>query len=493
MKKAAIAVLFVALIILSYAVGRHSSPGNNSPVAAGRRVLYYVDPMHPAYKSDKPGIAPDCGMQLEPVYADGTAAIAADAPAGTVSIDAERQQLIGVKVAAVDQTAVTRTVRILGKVAADETRVYKVNSGAEGWVRQTFNDSVGTLVKKDQKLATYYSPEFIAVQAGYLAATDRVLAAVKEAAKGTQNYADRLRNLGMSDAQIKELGETRQAPDSIYVVSPVDGFIAARSISPGQRFDRGSEFYRIVDLTHIWILADVFENEAQYFRPGTTATVTLSNQGKTLRATVSTVLPQFDPNTRTLKVRLEAENPDFVLRPDMFVDVTLPVAAPRGLSVPADAVIVSGLSQRVFIERGNGVFEPRQVETGGHFGDRVQIVKGLEQNDRVVVSGTFMVDSESRLKEAAAGATQMAAQPRHHGREMPEMKPVKASSSMESGSDTKDPRCGMKVDPAKSAAAGNTLDYHGTTYYFCSKDCKEKFGKEPDHYLALGHSERTHD
>jgi membrane fusion protein, copper/silver efflux system len=491
MRKTIYAVALVLVMVASYFVGRHEISG---VVAAGgpHRVLYYVDPMHPAYKSDKPGIAPDCGMQLEPVYADGPgtndSGVAA-MPPGTVKIDSERQQLAGVRVASAEKVSGTRTVRILGKVAADDRLVYRINAGVEGWVRETFDASIGSHVTKDEKLATYYSPDFVTQINSYLVATDRLTVNVKESGRGVEAAAARLRNLGMSDMQIKELGETRQLPESIYAVAPADGFIIARNISSGLRFERGAEFYRVADISRVWIMADVFENEARYYHPGMVATVTAPQLGKTLRARVSEVLPQFDPVTRTMKVRLEAQNPGFTLRPDMFVDIELPVNVPAGVSVPVDALIDSGRAKRIFVDRGNGFFEPREVEAGARFDDRVVIVKGLNEGERVVVAGTFLVDSESRLKTVAAGM--------HESRQDDSMPPPKKEGSSHgmaemkqakmSVGETVDHKCGMKIDRAKSVAEGNTLEYQGTTYYFCSRACKDGFAKRPEQYLSASH------
>ena len=147
-------------------------------------------------------------------------------------------------------------------------------------------------------------------------------------------------------------------------MAPATGFIIARNVSPGQRFDKGAEWYRIADLSRVWVLADLFRNEAEYVRPGMKVRVTIPETKKTLNAVVSKVLPQFDPNSRTLKVRLELDNPGYALRPDMFVDVEFPVTLPAALTVPADAVLDSGLKKTVFVDRGNGLFEPREVETG---------------------------------------------------------------------------------------------------------------------------------
>jgi Cu(I)/Ag(I) efflux system membrane fusion protein len=418
MKKTIYPVVIGLLMVLSYAAGwRHTARPAASTNA--RRVLYWVDPMHPEYKSDHPGIAPDCGMQLEPVYAEPAVSVtgpASPVPPGAVGIDLEKQQLFGIRVATVEKTPGTEKVRVLGRVVPEDTRVYRINAGMDGFIRETYNDSIGVQVKKDQKLATFYGPESLAVASGFLAATERVPGAVgkdgsrtvafpgavnKQGVSSIQGYTDRLRNLGMSDVQIRQMAESGKIPESIDVAAPADGFILARNITPGQHFDRSTEFYRIADLSRVWILADISGSEEQYFRPGALARVTLPDQGKTFSARVSHVLPQVDASTRTLKLRLEADNPRFALRPDIFVDVELEASGPPGLTVPMDAVIDFGRQQRVFVERSSGVFEPREVRTGRRLGERVQIVRGLAGGERVVAAGTFLVDSESRLKTAA--------------------------------------------------------------------------------------------
>jgi RND family efflux transporter MFP subunit len=468
-------------------------------------VLYYVDPMHPAYKSDKPGIAPDCGMKLEPVYADvenqSPSALLAKLPPGTVSVNGDMQRLLGIRIAAVEKSGATRDVRVLGRVVAEDTRIYRINSGMEGFVRETYNDSVGMLVKKDQRLATCYGPDSLSVASGFLAATASIPGAVgrdgnrtmpfpgavsKQGVSSLQGYTDRLRNLGMSDVQIKQMTESRQLPDGVDIVAPVDGFILARNITPGQHFDRAMEFYQIADLSRVWIIAEIFENEAQYFRPGAMARVTLQGQQRTFSARISNVLPDVDPATHTLKLRLEADNPGFALRADMFVDVELPVRLPAGLSVPADALIDSGLKRRVFVESAPGMFEQREVETGWRFGDRIQIVRGLSAGERVVSAGTFLVDSESKFEATAAGrqATSPAVRKASEGSTAKlratalESKPGAAPAGM-----VRDPKCGMEVDASKAAAEGHTLKYLGRTYSFCSNQCREEFQHSPEKYL----------
>jgi RND family efflux transporter MFP subunit len=298
----------------------------------------------------------------------------------------------------------------------------------DGFIRETFNDSVGELVKKDQKLATSYVGDTLSVASGFLAATVGVTGAAgkdgsrtvglpgavsKQGVSSIQGYTDRLRNLGLSELQIRQMAENRQLPETVEIVSPADGFILARNITAGQHFDRSTEFYRIADLSQVWIVADVFGADAQNIRRGAVARVTLRDQRGSFSARVSNVLPQVDPQTRVLKLRLEANNPGYALRPDMFVDVELPVSGSTGLTVPQDAVIDSGLEQRVFVERSEGVFEPRRVQIGWRSGDRVEIVDGLKEGERVVVEGTFLVDSESRLKPAAPQVDNKNAEPKN--------------------------------------------------------------------------------
>jgi len=417
MRKVITAGLIGLLMIVAYALGRrHSEPATES--GRSRRILYWVDPMHPDYKSDHPGTAPDCGMRLEPVYADSASLSAATVPvpAGAFAIDPASQRLVGIRVATPEKTSGTHTMRFLGRVAPEDTRTYLVNSGMDGFIRETFNDSVGVLVKKDQKLATSYVGETLSIASGFLAATAGVPGATgkdgsrtvpfpgavsKQGVSSIQGYTDRLRNLGLSEAQIRQMAESRQLPETVDILSPGDGFILARHITAGQHFDRSTEFYRIADLSQVWIVADVFGSDAQNIRPGAVARVTLRDQRGSFSARVSNVLPQVDPETRVLKLRLEANNPGFALRPDMFVDVELPVSGSAGLTVPQDAVIDSGQEHRVFVERSTGVFEPRRVQMGWRSGDRVEIVDGLKEGERVVVEGTFLVDSETRLRSSA--------------------------------------------------------------------------------------------
>jgi multidrug efflux pump subunit AcrA (membrane-fusion protein) len=380
----------------------------------GRRVLYYVDPMHPSYKSERPGVAPDCGMALEPIYADGDARAAPRAgPRPNGYISPEKQQLIGVRVSAVEKRSATERLRLYGRVAADEARIYSINVGIDGFIREVTRAATGSHVRKDEWLATFSAPEMRTPIQGYLVTLD-VLDRVKKAddgpttiglaSAGVHQARDRLLTLGMSAEQISEVARTRQVPFHIRIAAPEDGFVTARHVSTGQKFERGDELFRIADLRRVWIVADVFGLDAEYVKAGATADVFLPGRARPFKARVSSdVLPQFDAARQSVSVRLEADNPGYLLRPDMFVDVEVSLALPPSIAIPADAILDAGATRTVFVEKSDGVFEPRVVQTGWRFGGQVEIVRGLDAGERVVVSGAFLLDSDSRMRRVPPG------------------------------------------------------------------------------------------
>jgi Cu(I)/Ag(I) efflux system membrane fusion protein len=302
-------------------------------------------------------------------------------------------------------------------VAPDENRTYPIVAAVNGWVRHVESVSTGDAVKADQVLASFLAPqpEFDSAQQMYYTGLEMLYRASSQpqspsqsqahdpvsAGAGIERIADGLRNMGVSNSQLRAMAKRRELVQDIQVQSPVDGFVLKRSISPGLRFDRGFEFYRIADLNHLWILADVYRDQVPFIRRGASARITGAEASRALSATVSQSEPIFDEATLTLKVRLEAANPKLTLKPGMFVDVEFPVNLPAALVVPADAIVDTGLHKTVFVDSGNGSFEPRLVETGWRIGDDVQVTKGLVSGERIVISGTFLVDSESRMKAVA--------------------------------------------------------------------------------------------
>ncbi len=462
--------VFVLVLGLGFAGGwllkDRKGGGAEQTDQSGRRILYWVDPMHPAYKSDKPGIAPDCGMKLEPVYADGGAPGAAAAPkgrilyyrdprkpdykshapglnpetgnelepvyendpssfpAGTVQISPEKQQLIGVQFGTAEMTGASSALRAVGKVTYDETRLAHVHTKFEGWIDQVFVDFTGKAVKKGEPLFTIYSPELFATQRELLLAS-RARDVLRNASlPGTAANGDslfqaarrRLELWDLSDSQIDEVLKTGKPIKNITFYSPIEGYVLERKAFPNQKVLPDEALFTIVDLNRVWIMADVFENEAPDVRIGQAARVSLSYmEGKSFNARVSYIQPQVDPVTRTLKVRLEADNPGVALKPDMFVDVDFRIVKPQRLTAPAEAVLDTGERKTVFVDRGSGYLEPRQVTTGGRQGNRIEILSGLRAGERIVTSGNFLIDSESQLKAAAAGMGGMAGH--QHGTE----------------------------------------------------------------------------
>jgi multidrug efflux pump subunit AcrA (membrane-fusion protein) len=336
-------------------------------------------------------------MQLEPVFADQPQTT--QATTGVVHIDEQAQRLAGIRTIRVEKGSSTRTVHAIGRVTPEDTRVYRINAGVDGFVRETYNDSVGTVVAKQQKLATYYAPEFLAAASGFLAANERVPGSVtNEGARSIQNYTDRLRNLGMSDLQIRHMAETKKLPESIDILAPVAGVILARNITSGQHFEHNMEFYRIADLSRVWVLAELYQEDASLLRPGASAQVSLRGEGRRFSARVADSLPESEAGGGTSKVRLEVENAHFALRPDMVVDVQLKVPLAYGITVPLDALVETGNGSRVYVLQANGAFEPREVQTGWRNSDRVEILRGIRPGEQVVTEAAFLVDSESRLR-----------------------------------------------------------------------------------------------
>jgi RND family efflux transporter MFP subunit len=413
------AILVTAGFVGGFGYGRWYGPRNSTGQSSGRKILYYVDPMHPGYKSDRPGVAPDCGMKLVPVYEDGGSPAGAPQPKnrpampmGTIQIPPEKQQLIGVRFGQAEYTRADETLGAVGKVAMDETRVVRVHPKVEGWIEHVHADFTGAPVQKGEPLLTLYSPEMLASEKEYLLSLKarQIMrqGALQSAVMNSDSLVEasrrRLELWDLSKPQIDELERTGKPIRSIIIYSPASGFVTSRNSFPSQRVTPETELYAIADLSRVWIMADVFETDIPKLHVGQIATVRLPNQsGGAFAARVNYVQPQVDPQTRTIKLRLEAANPGIRLKPEMFVDVEFRLASNRRLTVPVDAVLDSGQRQTVFVDRGNGYLEPREVQAGERLGDRVAILSGLQAGERIVTSANFLIDSESQLKAAVSG------------------------------------------------------------------------------------------
>ncbi len=464
--------LAAGIFVAGYMANRQPTSAASSNSAG--QVLYYSCPMHPAYRSDRPGDCPSCGMRLVASHAGE----AAGGAPGMIQIGDAEQHLIGVRTAEVRREPLSSQLRVPGRVSFDDSRLYRLVAAADGWVRELGQNTAGSFVKKGQVLATYYVRDLLSAQQNYLY-TFQVSSQTQQAQANTvpqratvslnlRLALDGLRSLGMTDEQIKELERTREAGSTMSVYAPADGFVIARNITLDQRFDKGAELYRIADLSHVWVLADIFEKDREFLKPNAMAVVRY--RGRELHARLSDALPQFDPQTRTLKTRFELDNPGYALRPDMFVDVEVHVEMPAAITVPADAIIDSGRRKTVYVALGKGAFEPRVVKTGWRLGERVQVTEGLAAGESIVVSSNFLLDSESRMKMAATAPMTP-----------PETAHAAAPMAMAGMGPVKDLVCGMSVDPK----APSTLkkEYGGKTYYFCSDNCKRSFEENPGKYV----------
>jgi len=416
MKRIFLIILVFVLIAAGFAGGiwyAHRSPGT-SAASAERKILYWVDSMNPAYRSDKPGKAPD-GMDLVPVYADEVAAEAhPDHAAGTVpgefQISPEKQQLIGVAFSTAEIASGGETVRAVGRVTPDETRITRVHPKIEGWIEKTQVDFTGQLIARGDPLLSIYSPEMLSTEQEFLLSlrareTMRSNPSAEAALNADSLVAAARRRLELWDlsaAQLEEVEKSHTPIRAISLYSPASGYVTSRNAFPGQKVAPETELYAISDLSRIWIMADVFEVDLPKVGMGQSAWVTpASGSGGGFSGRVTYIQPQIDPTTRAMKVRLEADNPNLRLKPDMFVNVEFRIGLPGKVAVPADAIVNTGTRQTVFVDLGDGRLAPRAVEIGERLGDKVQILHGLRAGERVVSSGTFLVDSEAKLKGGA--------------------------------------------------------------------------------------------
>jgi membrane fusion protein, copper/silver efflux system len=404
MKTLAIVAAIAAAAAGGYGYARWRERGVPSIAAAERKPLYWVDPMHPWYKSDHPGIAPDCGMKLVPVFPGEETRYQRD---GVVQISADKQQLIGIEYGTAEYENTSDTIHAAARVTLDETRIAKVQTRIEGWIETVLADSTGKRVPKGDPLFTLYSPEALATQQEYLLAARAQHMMHDNPVHEMQGSADsllaaarkRLELWGISEAQIQQIGETGKPIERLTIYAPSAGFIMERNAFPGQHVTPDTLLYTLADLSTVWVVADVFEYEAGGVRIGQAASLTLESMpGRAFRGRVNYILPQVDAATRTLKVRIEFPNPSMALKPDMYGQVDVQTGGGRRLAVPRGAVLDSGERQTVFVDRGNGYFEPRAVKTGAEHDGRVEILSGLQAGERIVTSGNFLLDSESRLK-----------------------------------------------------------------------------------------------
>jgi len=372
-----------------------------------RKPLFYRNPMNPAITSPVPA-KDEMGMDYIPVYEGSNAS----SPAGTVSIDPTVVQNIGVRTAIATRKSISRDIRTVGRITFDEERVARLHPKVEGWVEKLFVPKTGEQVKKGSMLLAIYSPQLVASGEEYLLALknweslkDSPFEDIRNGARQLLDTSlERLKFLDVPEHQLRQIRETGRVPKALHIHSPFDGIVMKIGAREGSRITPETELYMVADLSHVWVQADLYEDELPWVQPGDVAEMQLpSAPGRTFKGKVSYIYPYLEGETRTNKVRIEFANPDLLLKPDMFANIT--VRASRRVDavvIPAEAVVRTGQRDQVFVQSEPGRFEPRDVKLGLSAEGEVQILDGVKEGEAVVTSSQFLIDSESKLKEATA-------------------------------------------------------------------------------------------
>lgn len=393
--------ILLAIALAVVVLARPDQKGSSTvvPKSGEKKVLYWVDPMNPGNRSDKPGKAPD-GMDLTPVYEEGAAPAASTVTGySNVTLNAERQQLIGVQTGVAEMRSLGRSVRTVGRVAVDETRLVKISTKFDGYIEKLFVNVTGQQIRKGQPLFSVYSPDLLATQQDYLLAMRAAKASPSLLAASRQ----RLLLWDVSVADIRELQRSGTVRKSLTIHSPANGYVLNKIAVEGARVTPGEPLFEIANLDRVWIQADVYESELPFIQLGASATTTLSYvPGRIWTGRVTFIAPTVDPMTRTVKVRSEFDNPDGALKPEMFADVVIQQPVRRVVVVPDSAVLQTGTRSIVFLVKGDGKFEPREVIVGTKSEQFYEVRSGLKAGEKVVIQANFLIDSESRLKAALA-------------------------------------------------------------------------------------------
>jgi Cu(I)/Ag(I) efflux system membrane fusion protein len=374
-------------------------PAPPKPAQGERKLLFYRNPMglpdtSPIPKKDS------MGMDYIAVYEGDE-----QSDGKTIKVSLDRVQRSGVRTEPAQARVLVRALRAVGTVATDERRATIVTMRSDGYVEDLFVNTTGQHVQAGEPLFRVYSPDIQQALSDLLVARSWAQRGPAETGSGksVEGSMQRLRNLGLSESRIREIRDSGSNPRTIDWLAPAGGTVIAKKIINGQRIVAGDELYRIVDLTNVWVIADVAEGDLADIKPGMRATVTFrAYRSQPVEGVVTFIYPEVRTETRTVRVRIEVPNPDELLKPDMYTDVVFHVEADRAAvtSVPASAIIDNGTKQIVLVAKGDGRFEPRPVKVGRRGDGHVEIVEGLRQGEEIVTTATFLIDAESNLQSA---------------------------------------------------------------------------------------------
>ncbi|HKB72029.1 MAG TPA: efflux RND transporter periplasmic adaptor subunit [Thermoanaerobaculia bacterium] len=419
-----------ALLLVGYLAGRARRPSSaTTPSLQASRlrplerpVLYWYDPMKPEVHFDHPGKSPFMDMPLQPKYADEAPTASAAPPPGysVVRIPLERRQEIGVTTAKVEKRVIGGSIETNGSVAEDEGRVHSVNAKFAGYIERLLVDRTGQPVKRGQPLLTIYSPDLVATERELLLAVEngrrlRASSSLQAAADAQSLLAatrQRLRLWDIPDSEIDRIEKSGEVSKTLTLDSPVSGVVLQKDAVPGLSITPGMPLYTIADLSTVWVLADVYQSEMAMAVPGNTATVSASfPPGETFPGRIDFVYPTLTEESRTIKIRIVLPNPKGVLKPGMFVRVSLSGSGKNALAIPRSALIQTGERQIAFVEESPGVYVPREIETGLSGKDSIEVLSGLSEGEMVVTSANFLIDSESRIGSLGSVPEGSAGQP----------------------------------------------------------------------------------
>jgi membrane fusion protein, copper/silver efflux system len=393
------------------AVSRPGTNASKAPQKNSKQMTAINMQKTPAQKSAKPSSG---GQQMAGMNMQGKQKM----PAGTVMLDTATQQKFNVTYTKVRRAHMVRTIQTVGVLHMDEEKIAKVHVKVAGWIQKVFLSYAGQEIKKGQPLFTLYSPDLVSTEQEYLIALrgQRYLSKTPYTDISSESNSllaatrDRLRLWDVSNAQIQHLAATGKVSRTTTLYSPISGFVMKRNVYEQTYVTPQTDLYEIANLSKIWVYADIFEYEAPYVHVGQPAQMQLSyDPGKTYYGKVSYVYPMLDPKTRTIRVRLEFPNPGYQLKPNMYANVKLKIDYGVQTLVPSESVLNSGNRQVVFVVKPDGYFEPREIKIGDQFNGEVQVLAGLKPGEKVVKSGNFLIDSESRL--GAAMQQMMASMP----------------------------------------------------------------------------------